>query len=81
MKLMPQSSQRWCKLPTCGRRWETAYPGVMACPFCGLQVKDATDGWPHVCNRGHSASNGGECQQCAVEATEKRGKKRRDVAL
>jgi hypothetical protein len=64
---MPQGSFRWCQTPSCGRRWFTAAPTPQPCPFCGAHVKDATDGWPHVCSRGHGAQHGGECQECVEQ--------------
>lgn len=63
MKLMPQGSFRWCTV--CFRRWYTAIPNEAACPFCDASVKDATDGWPHLCARGHGADRGGACGECA----------------
>ncbi len=65
--LMPQGSYRWCKRPSCARRWYTAHPHAMACPYCGEMCMDATDGWPHVCGRGHGAQHAGECMECRVE--------------
>lgn len=67
MKLMPQGSYRWCTLPSCARRWYTAVPGEQRCPYCGHAAKDATDGWPHICSRGHGADHGGECGKCREE--------------
>jgi len=83
MKLMPQGSYRWCRLPSCERRWFTASPAAQPCPFCGLEAKDATTGWPHACTNGHSAQHGGECPQCVVEGSDKRSSKgqRRRAAL
>lgn len=64
MTLKPQGSHRWCRRHSCQRRWYTAYPGEMACPHCGELAPDVSDGWPHVCARGHGAQHGGECEGC-----------------
>lgn len=60
--LMPCPSYRWCTC--CERRWYTAYPGEQYCPYCGQHAKDATEGWPHGCSRGHEAQHGGRCGEC-----------------
>jgi hypothetical protein len=59
---MPQGSYRWCTC--CERHWYTASPSETTCPYCGMAAKDATNGWPHVCGRGHGANHGGDCGEC-----------------
>ncbi len=71
---MPQPSYRWCKLTTCSKRWYTADPTETACPYCGHPCRDASEGWPHVCDRGHGADHGGSCLECpAVSRTKSNG--------